>query len=460
MHMSISARIIGLALSLAGIGKAAELSAPHFFAGWEAGQIEEAFDLQNLRVDKEIINRASVWTLQEAQLAENAKVVFGLGGAYFFVFPRNLGGNPYAHTKRSAFGLTEAHGEFNLWKSSEEGDGLKLKTGIFSYKYNDDARNLGEYLYRTWAYPLVIYTGGLNFINSAGAQLSGLGLFSKHGGFKNDFIVNIQSDHVPIGALSATDIVTYKKGMFTVSAGLMFENFYHPDKQALTPKPPGAGDALEGNQYFTVKGGDSLPAGTKISWLKLNEMKTLMAFGPNDTVILDTGYYTFSSQKAMVRASVNLSSLLGSENEKEFGFYYEGALLGLKNYPGFYEKMSERLVHMVGVNIPSFGMLDQVAFEVEYCTFPFRQSTNDPNVKGNAVPNLLEAVYPEHKAINEDDLKWSFYAQKAVDENFSVFLQVANDHLRNPYIFGAPAVEGFLTQKNHWYWALRLNYAL
>ena len=71
---------------------------------------------------------------------------FGVGGAYFFVFPRNLGANPYVNTKRSAFGLTDAHGEFDLWKGADPSDGLHLKVGIFNYKYNEDAQNLGEYL--------------------------------------------------------------------------------------------------------------------------------------------------------------------------------------------------------------------------------------------------------------------------------------------------------------------------
>ncbi len=459
LNKTIPALLVAFTAALAA---AAEFSPPRFFASWEGGEIEEAFDQQNKRVDREIINRASVWTLQEARLAERARVYFGIGGAYFFVFPRNLGGNPYAHTKRSAFGLTEANGEFDLWKGREEGEGLRLKTGVFGYKYNEDAKDLGEYMYRTWTYPLIIYTGGLDVVNSANAQLSGLATMLKVGGVKNDLIFNIQSDHVPVGALSVSDIASFTFWKITLGGGLMWDNFYHPDKKALTPKPNSVGDPLEGNRFYTVRGGDSLPANTKISHSKLNELKTANALGPKDTEILDTGYYTFTGGKAMVRASLDLTSLLGrySRSERSFGLYFEAALLGFKNYPTYYEKAMDRMVYMGGLNIPTFRLLDMLTVEAEYCSYPYRQSTNDPNVVGNAVPNVLEPLYPVYKPIRGDDWKWSVYARRSIGENFSIYAQVANDHLRNAFIFGAPASEGFLTNRNHWYWVCKLGYAI
>lgn len=453
-----------LVAAAAASAAAAEFSPPRFFAGWEGGQIEEAFDPQNKRVDREIINRASVWTLQEARLADRARVNFGIGGAYFFVFPRNLGANPYAHTKRSAFGLTEANGEFDLWKPAEAGDGLRLKAGIFGYKYNEDAKDLGEYMFRTWTYPVIIYTGGLDLVNSAGAQLSGLAAMAKKGRFSNDLILNIQSEHVPVGALSLTDIATIRLGMLTVGGGIMVDNFYHPDKNALSPKPKAGAqnDPLEGNRFYTLKGGDSLPPGTRMADMKFKELKAANALGPNDTVVLATGYYTFTGQKAMVRASLDLTGLLGglSRAERSFGLYFESILLGFKNYPTYYEKLGDRMVYMAGLNIPTFGGLDMLSVEVEHSSYPYRQSTNDPNVVGNAVPNVLEPFHPVYKPIDGDDWKWSVFAQRRIGENFSLYAQVANDHLRNSFIFGAPASEGFLTQKNHWYWVLKLGYAI
>lgn len=439
---------------------AAEFSPPRFFAGWETGQIEEAFDKQENRVDREILNRASVWTLQEARLADRARVYFGVGGAYFFVFPRNLGANPYVHTKRSGFGLTEAHGEFDLWKGAEESDGLRLKTGIFNYKYNEDSRNLGEYLYRTWTYPLIIYTGGLSLVDNASAQLSGLGAMAKVGGFKNDLLLTIQTDHLPVGALSLADVVSWKRGPLTLGAGIMFDNFYHPDKESLSPKPDGPNVPLENNMYVTVQGGGNLAANTQISYLKYKELRDSSGLTGGDLVVLDTGYYTFAGQKAMVRASLDLSGLVGSESERSFAVYFEAALLGIKDYPTFYDKRADRTVIMAGMNIPTFGLLHKLNVEVERCTYPYRQNTGEPNISGSAIPQVRESFFPLYQPIRGDDLKWSVFAERKLGENLSLYAQVANDHLRNAFIFGAPAEEGFLTEKNHWYWVMKLGLAI
>lgn len=445
---------------MAACASAAEFSPPKFFAGWEAGQIEEAFDKQMNRVNREIINRASVWTLQEARLADRARVYFGVGGAYFFVFPRNLGANPYAHTKRSAFGLTEAHGEFDLWKGADESDGLRLKAGVFNYKYNEDSRNLGEYLYRTWTYPLVIYTGGLSLVDNANAQLSGLGALAKMGGFKNDLLLTIQTDHSPVGALSLTDVVSWRMGPLTLGGGIMLDNLYHPDRKALTPKPGGPNVPLENNMFVTVQGGGQLPANTQLSYMEYKELRDSLALTGVDTVLVDTGYYSFAGQKAMVRASLDLSGLLADLPERSFGVYFEAALLGIKDYPTFYDKRSDRTVVMAGVNIPTFGLLHKLNVEVERCTFPYRQNTGEPNVSGSAVPQVRESFFPVYKPISGDDLKWSVFAERKIGENLSVYAQVANDHLRNHFIFGAPAEEGFLTESNHWYWVMKLSIAI
>ena len=137
-----------------GDGWGATLEKPQFFVNWEAGQIEEAHpvDPNNMRVDKEIVHHAGVWTLQEARLSDRARFLLGVGGAYFFVFPRApIASDPNVNSKRSAFGLTNAFGEFNLIDGSTEEDHLLLlKAGIFEYQYNPDAKNLGEYMYRTW----------------------------------------------------------------------------------------------------------------------------------------------------------------------------------------------------------------------------------------------------------------------------------------------------------------------
>src|SRR5690606_34848996 len=158
-----------------------------------------------------------------------ARVRFGVGAAYFFVLPRSIGDNPYSHSKRSTVGITEAHGEFDVARAGDD-LWLQLKAGVFGYKYNPDAKNLGEYMFRTWTYPNVITTGGLEFINSAGTQLTGLAAITRVGGLKNELMLTVETDRPPVFGLSLTDIVSYDVGgILEVGAGFMFNNFYNPD---------------------------------------------------------------------------------------------------------------------------------------------------------------------------------------------------------------------------------------
>ena len=431
------------------------------FSIWEAGQIEEASDIgRTPRVDKELHNRATVWLLQEARLAEHASLFLGVGGGYFFVFPRSKG-NPWAHSQRSGFGLTDAHAEFGMYQRGQD-ELLRLKIGIFNYKYNEDARNLGEYLYRSWTYPTILQTGGvLQNINSAFMQLNGVAASTKIGGFQNDLMLTIQSSHAPVYALSLADIISYNiGGILTVGGGFMFDNFYSPSEDAVTPQIPD-------NLYYTVVGGDSLPLGDQLAKKRLDKLKQNLLVAGNDTVITDSGYYTFAGQKMMVRASLSLGKLMPSLfAEHELRLYGEAILMGLKDYPTFYAKKMDRVATMVGFNLPTFHLLDLFSVEWEYCPNPF------PNAyiqyyegDGTATPpgsvqDLRIGDFPNINTIHSDDVKWSIYAKKQVYEKFALYAQVARDHLRIMDQWGNTDHDDFLPNRNHWYWMFQLSYAL
>lgn len=418
----------------------------HIFAGYEVGQIEGGTSNDGNRLDRELINHAAVWTLQEATLSENARARFGVGGAYFFVLPRNLGANAYVHSKRSAFGITEASGEFDLMEHDADEHLLRLKVGVFGYKYNPDAKNLGEYMFRTWTYPNVITTGGLEFINSAGTQLSGLSASTKVGGLKNDLILSIESDHVPIFGLNLTDIVSYETGIFSVGAGFMFNNFYNPDEGQVSPKDDPR------NTYYT------LADGREVS----NDRYTYeFSNGLNPAAPTDTGYYTFAGQKVMVRASASLGKLIGGPiAPHELKVYGEAILLGIKDYPTYYENIEDRMVYMGGVNLPAFGLLNMLSVEVEYAPNPFENSTEGPLGQKTAIPLVGESNWSSYHTFNKDDVKWTVVARKDLYKGVSLYAQAANDHIRMLDQFSTPDFREFMVKKQDWYWAFKLAFAL
>jgi hypothetical protein len=420
------------------------------FVHYEFGQVENGINFDGLE-GKEMISRAAVWTLHEASLNDDARFRFGVGGVYFFVNPRNLGANPFTHSKRSAVGITEAHGEFDLVKSADGDYVTRLKAGIFGYKYNPDAKNLGEYLYRTWTYPNVITTGGLEFINSAGAQLSGAALQTRAGGFENDLILSIQSDRPPIFGLSLANIASYTFGGFlTVGAGFMFDNFYNPDEEQVRPT-----DDLR-NAYYTLSDGSKM-AHTRYAY-EVQEGR----IDPGTVSITDTGYYTLAGQKAMARASIDLGALLDHPRVApgQFRVYGELAVLGLKDYPTYYENLEDRIVYMGGVNIPTFGLLDMLSVEVQYFSNPFENSTEGPLSSGSITPFVSQDGWASYRRVYKDDVKWTVYARKEIVPGFSIYAQVADDHMRMLDVFSTPDFREFLPERDHWYWALKLAWAL
>ena len=286
----------------------------HVSGSWETGEIVSFISsasgtiapnsLGSDNSASELIDHSAVWFLQEARLSEHVKVFLGVGGMYFFYLPAaGVLNNSYGVGQRSAFGLTDAHGEFEFWSRGEKEHGLLLKAGVFPFKYNEDAKNLGEYMFRTYTYPNVIFTGGLILVNSAGAQLNGLDANTRCGGFQNDLLLTDKTNQVPTGSLSLTDIASYTyKNFLTVGAGFMFDNFYNPN---------GVGDGISvvqtydpANPEFYIKNGDTL-------------------------------HYSFDGEKVMVRASLDLGNLVGSPllSDKDLRLYFESILLGIKDTP-------------------------------------------------------------------------------------------------------------------------------
>jgi hypothetical protein len=445
-----TAKILGFSLLALAGGAFAQESGPTLkpmkvFASYEGGQVED-FDKDISGPvpgeNKRLMSQSAVWFLQEARLSENARVYLGVGGMYFFILPSEQ--NPFSSGQRSAFGLTDAHAEFDFGMRENGDHLLRLKTGIFPYKYNEDAKNLGEYMFRTYAYPNIISTGGLMLVNSAAAQLSGVSAGTKFMGLTNELLLTVKTDQVPTTALSLTDIVSYNIGGFlTVGAGYMFDNFYSADGIAKGNAIPRA--TFQQSYYYEMADG------------------TYELYDPNAPptgTVVDSGNFSFVSQKAMWRASADLGNVIslvapGVIASNTFKLYYEGILMGVENRPIFYEKRKDRIAHMVGVNIPTFGVLDVLSGELEYCSNPYA-----PDM-ANAV-GYLSATPATNRGsdFHSDDLKWSLYARKTLIPGFSVTAQAARDHTRMTDFRGKMSDLEVLYQRDHWYWALQMSYSI
>jgi hypothetical protein len=438
-----------LSLSVSKAGAESEpstvLSPLRISANWEATEIESFVPDPGSTPSgyfREISNASSVWLLEEARLADNAKVSLGVGGCYFFILPSKS--NQYSIGQRSAFALTDLHAEFGFWRRDGGDHGLLLKTGVFPYKYNGDAKNLGEYLFRTYTYPTVIFTGGPVKVNSAGAQLSGLDLETKLGGFRNDVLLTVKTDQIPSASLSLTDVVSYDIGGFvTLGGGFMFDNAYDPSRIA-----GGKYDVKEFNYYYTLKDGTRK--------LKTPQNPTDVPYDPAVDTAVDSTRLTFKGQKAMLRGSIDFGKLIPGSllSEKDLRLYFEGILLGVEDRPFYYTRMKDRIVYSIGFNLPTFRLLDVLAAEWEYCSNPY------PNDAGNASLNLSPTPNPTGKAVHGDDVKWTLYARRQVLAGFAITGQLANDHMRLVDYFGHTNDRAVMPERKNWYWSVQLGFSI
>ena len=181
----------------------------------------------------------------------------------------------------------------------------------------------------------------------------------------------------------------------------------------------------------------------------------------------------------MARVSLDIGTLLKVDgiHPGDFKLYSEIALLGVKNQPYYYNKKSERMPIMGGLDIPTFGLLDKLAFEMEYHKSRFPNdigsvigsqtaipvSNGDPYVYDVNDPRYATAASKDSlaTALKKDDVKWTLYARRHINSAISVYAQAANDYMRNfnsPY--ATPAAIPVTSRPSDWYYIIRLEFGI
>jgi hypothetical protein len=216
-------------------------------------------------------------------------------------------------------------------------DTLQLEFGYFPFKYNPQSTNLGEYLFRSGTYPGWLISGFENSIDRP--KLAGVHVghvFGSDFRVQQDLIVNTELDVFPYHDINLAYIVTPSLGrLFDCGFGVELARLI-----AVDPRKTTIGlDSVYRNRYDP-----------KIGYI--------------DTASGDTIRYTFRGTKLMGRAMLDIKAMIetvagtqsffGKEDLKVYG---EAAVLGVKNYPGWYANRQDRLPVMVGMNWPTHQFL-------------------------------------------------------------------------------------------------------
>ncbi|MDD5674174.1 MAG: hypothetical protein PHC61_08430 [Chitinivibrionales bacterium] len=309
-----------------------------------------------------------------------------------------------APIQQISFAIIHAEGAYSVGDAGNPF--FKIGLGLFPFKYNPDARNLGEYLFRSGTYPAYIMTG----FDAAFAYLTGLRLSSDFvPGLHQSLLLTTMSQVRPFYDFSPSYIADYTVGSFlTIGAGVSLSHALSVDQSQTMP-------AVYNNKYKT---------------------------GP-----ADSAYYTFAGTKVMGRFSLDVQKflpfreILGKEDLKLYG---EGAILGAEKYPASnlydslnkinpygYDNILRKMPIMAGFNLPGFKIIDVIAIETEWYGCRYPDVYNTVVRQGLPIPDGPQAGYTDFAyGAGVNRWKWSLYAKKEVMHGFSLIVQFASDHTR------------------------------
>jgi hypothetical protein len=392
--------------------------------------------------------------------SENSKARFHLGITTTYVVPnKNLQSVEFW---RRIFALYLIDAAVERTIPVNDVNSFRLEFGFFPIKYNQQSRNLGEYLFRSNVYPQVVISG---FELADKMKLVGF-----HGGHQLNFITNSKLN---TDLFVTTGMETYPTG--NISLSLLI------------------GANLE--QLIDIGAGISFA-----DLISLDDRKTIPAQSQAAGTILDAYYqfedssgvitqYTFAGIKAMGRLTFNpkkwfKSDVFGAEDLKLYG---EAAILGIKSYPGWYENINERIPVMFGFNFPCFKVLDVLSIELQWFGSKYWNSTENVWRKQSPVPyqgeayvesyyewlepkvtmapNRIDTASVTSKAVTDDDWKWSVYLSKKFNNRIRVSAQAACDNrLRSDKLPPPPQQSKYteITRRSwkDWYWMVRIMYYL
>lgn len=381
----------------------------------------------------------------EIDLGNNWKGRFHVGlSTAFMMIDRDLD-NVELKRRRFVAYLIDAAIEYTIKNNNST---FFTEFGYLPIKYNQQVRNLGEYLLRSNCYPNVVVNG---FELSDKEKIVGW-----HGMYKNDFseeswlrgdlFFHTEMSLYPLYNFSLSYLLSANiNNLIEIGAGLSHQHLIPINKLKTTP-----GDDRE--QWNRNTG----------------EFQKVGYISPED----DTIVYTFRGTKAMGRITIDPKALFkapifGSEDLK---IYSEVAVLGLKDYDYWYDNRLERMPFMVGFNFPTFKLLDVLAIEAQYWKYPWSNNAELVWRAGGPLPYMIYGSNPDlpnfieadTMRVHDDDFRWSIYASRKIMNRIRISLQFASDNMART-VFSPPPPSftkytEVMPRTKDWYWSSRIQF--
>jgi hypothetical protein len=397
---------------------------PSGFVYYQFGQLQKTYDptlsgWKNKSIDQRTVFRLAL----DAKIQERLHIIVGTELAMVL-----LVGASSTPTYTSYMIPKEGQGIYTFGSDpSSANPPLQIALGYFPFKYNAQAANMGEYLFRSGTYLPYI----LNDFENCQARLLGLHVSSTllDGKFRQDILFTNETYFQPVGDYTLSYLAGYKAGkILDVGAGISLNRILPVDKNLTTTK-----DTVFKNNQPVYENGKIL-------------------------------YYTFQGVKLMARASLDIKqldvfnkdlvALLGPEDGK---IYTEAAILGVKNYGFYFDDIMKRSPIMVGFNVPAFKVLDILSLEMEYCGFAYdvyKLPTNGGSLTSGMSTDRWSSQNMFH---------WSMLAEKTIAKGLTMKGLIGKDHYRSTDGGGNPTPNSptgeMLIAQNDWHYVLRLMYS-
>ncbi|HAO98859.1 MAG TPA: hypothetical protein DCQ83_02310 [Fibrobacteres bacterium] len=455
----------------------------------------------------------SLWMVQEAVANERLRFSLGIAGTFWYPFPedKSVGWTSF---RTGGVAIWQAMGTYSF--GNLEKPWLQISVGQQNYKYNPQAKNFGEYLFRSEAYPTTVRTGDWSAIDNAATGIWGVAFKGSFldGLLKNDFLVTLANERAPLHDISFTNITSLNfKDIFQIGGGITLSRYIQVDPKKSRPEFAETGwftwtaedqqelrdyiqaklvqnpNFLAGNDDFTRKlivknsqGVDSVATVVDTALVVGQDYwaaskRPLVMFLADSAKKADIQYVDTKTIFLMGRASFDPKPLVGGLRgvlgPSDLVLYGEISVLGLDNYPVYYRKISERMPMMAGFYLPTFRYLDFLTIEMEYFKNPHMNSDYIVAFFRQPRPKSPNGTQPENPSIGdpfydnigfsdqygahhtEDDFKWTITGQKSFGP-LSVAFQCGTDHFRPLTGTFHPSYTEAATTDDAWYYMLRL----
>jgi hypothetical protein len=357
-----------------------------------------------------------------------------LGLEFYVTFPLQ-GSNAmdkasYFRTYKSY--LAEAQGTMHWDFDHSFFSSLKIKTGMLPYTINPEVKTLGNYLYRSTVHPVSIQ----NKVDYPWADLLGgvaeVGLLENK--IKIEAMLSTEFTYVPFFDFTPALGAYYKPNEIIDIGGAIA--FHHALQANVALMPDSVGEAWQGIKIDARAIFDPKPLFGGMDFIEKEGLKIYaeVAFlGLKDTLEVDTS---------------NLESLRSSDTT------------ALKDFVFPEYTILNRMPIMVGINLPTWKILDLLAIEVEWFNSPYanhwlglfdQQSTYSPAI------NKLDQW---DNYVNKDNFSWAIHVRKSVGK-FEARALFSRDH--TIYMINNVTNGNFeqtMKRPQDWQWLIQLRYNL